>query len=45
MGTKVLSPVIKRPGSEADHSLPKFAEFKNSGVNTSTLPYVFMVCH
>jgi hypothetical protein len=33
-----LSPGVKRPGREADHSPPTIAEVKN----TSTLSYVFM---
>jgi hypothetical protein len=34
---------VKRPGSEADHSLPYRAEVKNTWIYTSTPPYVFMV--
>jgi len=37
-----VSPSVKRPGREADHSPPSSAEFKNAWSYTSTLPYVFM---
>jgi hypothetical protein len=36
-------PWVKRPGHEADHSLPKCTAVKNKWIYTSTLPYVFMV--
>jgi hypothetical protein len=36
-----LSPGVKRPGRETDHSSPTIAEVKN--VYTSTSPYVYMV--
>jgi hypothetical protein len=31
MGTGGFSPGVKRPGREADHSLPSIAEVKNDG--------------
>jgi hypothetical protein len=37
-----LSPGVKRPGREADHSPPTSAEVKKTWVYTSTPPYVFM---
>jgi hypothetical protein len=37
-----LSPEVKRPGREADHSPPTSAEVKNSWIYTSTPLYVFM---
>jgi hypothetical protein len=37
-----LSPVIKRPGREADHSPPTSAEVKKTWTYTCTPPYVFM---
>jgi hypothetical protein len=37
-----LSPGVKRPGLEADHSPPTSAEVKKTWVYTSTSPYVFM---
>jgi hypothetical protein len=37
-----LSPGAKRQGCEADHSSPTTAEVKNTWINTSTPPYVFM---
>jgi hypothetical protein len=39
MGTGTLSPVIKRPGSEADNSLPSSAEVKNGA---AILPFPHM---
>jgi hypothetical protein len=37
-----LSPGVKRPGREADHSLPTSAEVKKMWIGTSTPPYAFM---
>jgi hypothetical protein len=37
-----LSPELKRPGREADHSPPTSAEIKKTWIYTSTPPYVFM---
>jgi hypothetical protein len=37
-----LSPEVKRPGREADHSPPSSAEVKNAWSYTSTPQYVFM---
>jgi hypothetical protein len=37
-----LSPRVKRPVREADHSPPTSAELKNTWIYTSTPPYVFM---
>jgi hypothetical protein len=37
-----LSPGIKRPGREADHSDPTSAEVKNTWIYTSTPPHVLM---
>jgi hypothetical protein len=34
-----LSPGVKRPGHEADHSPPIIAEVKKIGIYTSTSPY------
>jgi len=36
MGTGALSPGVKRPGREADHSPPSSAEVKNAWIYTST---------
>jgi hypothetical protein len=36
-----LSPGVKRPGLEADHSPPASAEVKKSWISTSTPPYNF----
>jgi hypothetical protein len=38
---RALSPGVKRPGREADHS-PTNAEVKNMWIYTSTPPYAFM---
>jgi hypothetical protein len=38
MGTGDLSPGIKRPEREADHSSPSSAEVKNASSYTSTTP-------
>jgi hypothetical protein len=40
--SRVLSPGVKRPGCEADHSLPSRTEVKNASGCTSIPPYVFM---
>jgi hypothetical protein len=37
-----LSPGVKRPGREGNHSPPTSAEVKNTWIYTSTPPYVFM---
>jgi hypothetical protein len=37
-----LSPGVKRPGREADHSSPSSAEVKQMWIDTSTPPYAFM---
>jgi hypothetical protein len=37
-----LSPEVKRPGREADDSLPATAEVKKMWIYTSTPPYAFM---
>jgi hypothetical protein len=37
-----ISPGVKRPGREADHSPPTGAEVKNTWIYTSTPPYAFM---
>jgi hypothetical protein len=37
-----LSPEVKRPGREADHSPPTNAEVKKMWIYTSTRPYAFM---
>jgi hypothetical protein len=42
MGTGVLSPEVKRPGHEVDHSPASSAEVKNVWGYTSTLPYALM---
>jgi hypothetical protein len=41
MGTGDLSPEVKRPGLEADHSPPTSAEVKKMWIYTSTPPYAF----
>jgi hypothetical protein len=38
-----LSPEVRQPGYEADHSPPSSAEVKKTWLYTSTPPYVFMV--
>jgi hypothetical protein len=38
----VLSPGVKWPGREADHSPPASAEVKKMWIYTSTAPYAFM---
>jgi hypothetical protein len=40
MGT--LSPGVKRPGRETDHSLPTSAEVKKMWIYISIPPYVYM---
>jgi hypothetical protein len=42
MGTGALSPQLKRPGLEADHSLPTSAEVKKTWVYISTPLYAFV---
>jgi hypothetical protein len=37
-----LSPDVKRPGRETDHSPPTSAEVKKMWIYTSTPPYIFM---
>jgi hypothetical protein len=37
-----LSPEVKRPGREADHSHPASAEVKKTWIYKSTPPYAFM---
>jgi hypothetical protein len=37
-----VSPAVKRPGREADHSSPTSAEVKKMWIYTSTPPYAFM---
>jgi hypothetical protein len=39
---RVLSPGVKRPGGEADHSSPTSAEVNKTWIYTSTPPYAFM---
>jgi hypothetical protein len=41
MGIRVISPGIKMPGYEADHSYPSSAEIKNGGA-IPVPPYAFM---
>jgi hypothetical protein len=43
MGTGALSPGLKRPGRETDHSPPASAKVKKTWVCTSTPPYTFMM--
>jgi hypothetical protein len=38
-----ISPGVKRPGREADHSHPSSSEVRNAWSYTSTPQYVFMV--
>jgi hypothetical protein len=40
---RAVSPGVKRPGREADHSPPTSAEAKKMWIYTPTPPYVFMV--
>jgi hypothetical protein len=42
VGTGALSPGIKRPGCEADHSPATSGEVKKMWTYISTPPYVFM---
>jgi hypothetical protein len=42
VGTGALSPGLKRPGREADHSPPASAEVKKTWIYTSTLPYAIL---
>jgi hypothetical protein len=42
MNTGALSPGIKRPVREADHSPPASAEIKKMWIYTSTPPYAYM---
>jgi hypothetical protein len=42
MGTGALSPGVKRPSREADHSSPICAEVKKMWIYTSTPPFAFM---
>jgi hypothetical protein len=42
MGTGTFSPMLKRPGREADHSSPYSAEDKNAESYTYIPPYVLM---
>jgi hypothetical protein len=37
-----ISPGLKRPGGEADHSPPTSAKVKKMWIYTSTPPYAFM---
>jgi hypothetical protein len=39
---EALSPGIKQPGHEADHSPPTSAKVKSTWIYTSTPPYLFM---
>jgi hypothetical protein len=39
---EALSPGVKRPGREADHSPPTSAEVKKTWIYTSTPPYAFI---
>jgi hypothetical protein len=41
-GTGALSPGVKRPGHEADHSPPTSAEVKKTRIYTATPPYAFI---
>jgi hypothetical protein len=41
--SNALSPGVKRPGQEAEHSPPTSAEVKNTYIYTCTLTLVFMV--
>jgi hypothetical protein len=38
----VFSMVVKRAGSEADHSRPSSVQVKKTWIYTSTLPHAFM---
>jgi hypothetical protein len=42
MGTGGFSLEIKRPGREADHSLPTSTDVKEIWIYTSTPPYAFV---
>jgi hypothetical protein len=42
MGTGELSPGVKRPRREADHSPPSNVEVKNSGAIPQLPPHIFM---
>jgi hypothetical protein len=43
LGLGALSPAVKRPGREADHSPPTGAEVRKTWIYTSTPTYTFMV--
>jgi len=40
-----FTPGVKRPGREADHAPPYYAEVKNAWSYTSTAHFVFMAWH
>jgi hypothetical protein len=40
--TGVISPGLKRPGREADYTIPSSGEIKNTWSHSSIAPYVFM---
>jgi hypothetical protein len=42
MGTGALSPGVKRPGCESDHSPPTSTEVKKIWIYTPTPPYALM---
>jgi hypothetical protein len=42
VGTGAVSPGIKQPEREADHSPPTCAEVKKTWIYTTTPPYAFM---
>jgi hypothetical protein len=42
MDMEALSPGVKRPGREADHSPPTSVEVNKTCVYTSTAPYAFI---
>jgi hypothetical protein len=42
MGIGALSPKLKQPGRETDHSPTTSAQIKNTSIYTSTPPYVLM---
>jgi hypothetical protein len=42
-GYRGLSPGVKRPGLQADHSPPASAEVKKMWIYTSSSPYTFVV--
>jgi hypothetical protein len=43
--SRVISPMVQRPGCEANHWPTSCAKVKNARSYVSSSPYVFMACH